>query len=190
MNMKLSRRDFIKFTAAGSGALALGAIGINRLLSEPELKAYEETQLLLGTFVTIKAVDIDEKNARSMVKTTFDEINRLSNVFNRFDPGSELSSLNKSGQIYGASSDLVSIIKSSIQYSELTGGLFDITTMPLLELNQESFNANNAPPSSESVAEAKSVVGYQNIDINGNDVTLSKTGTLVHAGQYSGRLYS
>jgi FAD:protein FMN transferase len=180
MNIKLSRRDFIKFTAVGTGALALGAIGINRLLAaESELKVYEESQVLLGTFVTIKAVDTDEKNARNMVRTTFEEINRLSGVFSRFDSGSELSSLNKSGQIYGASSDLVSIMKTSVQYSELTGGLFDITALPLLELNQDSFNANNAPPSIDSIAEVKSLVGYQNINISGNDITLSKPGTLI-----------
>lgn len=114
-----------------------------------------------------------------MVKTAFDEINRLSVVFSRFDSNSELYSLNKSGQIYGASNDLVSIMKSSIQYSELTGGLFDITALPLLELNQESFNTNNAPPASESIADVKSLVGYKNININGNDITLSNQGTLI-----------
>ncbi|HAS04836.1 MAG TPA: hypothetical protein DCR71_03635, partial [Dehalococcoidia bacterium] len=36
MNNRLSRRDFIKFTAAGAGALALGAVSINKLLAEPD----------------------------------------------------------------------------------------------------------------------------------------------------------
>jgi thiamine biosynthesis lipoprotein len=179
MNNKLSRRDFIKFSAAGAGALALGAVGVNKLLAEPDLKIYEETQVLLGTFVTIKAVDTDEKNARSMVRTTFEEINRLSAIFSRFDSRSELYSLNRAGQIYGASDDLVSIMQSSIQYSELTGGLFDITALPLLELNQESFNTNNAPPTGIAVTEAKSLVGYQAININGNDITLQKQGAQI-----------
>jgi thiamine biosynthesis lipoprotein len=179
MNNKLTRRDFIKFTAAGTGAIALGAVGINKLLAEPAMKIYEETQVLLGTFVTIKAVDTDEKNARNMVRTTFDEINRLSAVFSRFDSSSELYSLNQAGQIYGASGDLVSIMKSSIQYSELTGGLFDITTLPLLELNQASFNQKNAPPDSEEINNVKSIVGYQNISINGNDITLQKSGSQI-----------
>lgn len=179
MNNKLTRRGFIKFAAAGTGALALGAVGINKLLAEPAMKIYEETQVLLGTFVTIKAVDTNEKNARNMVRTTFDEINRLSAVFSRFDSNSELYSLNQTGQIYGASNDLVSIMKSSIQYSELTGGLFDITALPLLELNQESFNRNNVPPADKEIENVKSLVGYQNIDINGNNITLRKSGSQI-----------
>jgi thiamine biosynthesis lipoprotein len=176
MNNRLSRRDFIKFTAAGAGALALGAVGVNRLFAEPDLKTYEETQVLLGTFVTIKAVDTDENNARSLVRATFEEINRLSAVFSRFDSRSELYNLTRTGYIDGASDDLISILRSSIQYSEVTGGLFDVTALPLLELNQESFNKNNTPPDGETITEAKSLVGYQAIDINGNGITLKKSG--------------
>ncbi|HAS05231.1 MAG TPA: FAD:protein FMN transferase, partial [Dehalococcoidia bacterium] len=93
-----------------------------------------------------------------------------------FDSRSELYSLNRNGHIDGASDDLISILKSSIQYSEVTGGLFDVTALPLLELNQESFNNNNSPPDVGTIAEVKSLVGYQAININGNDITLRKTG--------------
>ena len=70
-------------------------------------------------------------------------------------------------------------MKSSIQYSELTGGLFDVTALPLLELNQESFNQKNAPPASEEINSVKPLVGYQNIKINGNDISLQKSGARI-----------
>ena len=179
MNRKFSRRDFIKITAAGAGALALGGIGLKELLSEPELKVYAQTQLLLGTYVTIKAVDTNEDNARNMVSSTFNEISRLSSVFSRFDSSSELYSLNQTGQLIGASGEMLDIMNKSIQYSEITNGLFDVTTLPLLELNQESFNKYNTPPDISDIAEVKSLVGYKNININGNNITLAKTGALV-----------
>jgi thiamine biosynthesis lipoprotein len=186
MKRKLSRRDFIKITAAGAGVLALGAIGIKELLTTPEkesaasdLKVYSETQVMLGTFVTIKAVDTDQENARTMVRSTFEEISRLSNVFSRFDSASELYSLNQTGQLIGASDDMLAIVNMSMEYSEMTNGLFDITTLPLLELNQESFNKYNAPPTTGGIAEVKSLVDYKNVNISGNDITLVKTGALV-----------
>jgi thiamine biosynthesis lipoprotein len=179
MNSKFTRRDFIKITAAGAGALTLGGISIRELLSEPELKIYSETQVMMGTYVTIKAVDTNVDNARKMVSSTFEEISRLSSIFSRFDPTSELYSLNKTGQLINASEDMVNILERSIEYSEITNGLFDITTLPLLELNQESFNKLNAPPDINDINEVKSLVGYKMIDIKGNNITLSKTGVLI-----------
>jgi FAD:protein FMN transferase len=176
MNRKFSRRDFIKITAIGAGALAIGGIGLKGFLSEPELKVYSQTQVMLGTYVTIKAVDTSEDNARNMVSSTFGEISRLSSVFSRFDSASELYSLNQSGQLIGASSEMLNVMNKAIQYSEMTNGLFDVTTLPLLELNQESFNKYNTPPGYIDIAEAKTLVDYKNIDINGNNITLVKTG--------------
>jgi FAD:protein FMN transferase len=186
MNKKFSRRDFIKISAIGAGALAIGGFGLNELLSDPEsksyasgLKVYSETQIMLGTYVTIKAADIDESNSRKMVTSAFDEIKRLSCIFSRFDADSELYSLNQSGQLIGASSDMMAIINKSIEYSEITGGLFDITTLPLLELNQDCFNKRNSPPTGDEIAEVKPLVNYKLIDINGNDITLTKTGAQI-----------
>ena len=176
MNRKFSRRDFIKISAAGAGALALGSVGLNELFAGPELKVYTETQVMLGTFITIKAVDTSEDNARKMVNSSFGEISRLSSVFNRFDSASELYSLNRSGQLIGASSEMLNIMNKAIQYSEMTNGLFDVTTLPLLELNQQSFNKYNTPPAYSDIAEAKTLVDYKNININGNNINLARTG--------------
>ncbi len=184
MKRNFTRRDFIKFTAVGAGALAIGGIGLHNLLSEPEtqiygseLKAYTETQVMLGTYVTIKAVDINEDNARNMVNSTFHEISRLSKVFSRFDSRSELYSLNQSGQLISASNDMIDIINKSMEYSELTNGLFDITALPLLQLNQDSFNAHNSPPTADEIAEVKSLINYKFINVSGNNITLTKTGS-------------
>ncbi len=51
---KLTRRDFIKISAIGAGAIAIGGIGIAEVMATPKLKTYSQTQALLGTFVTIK----------------------------------------------------------------------------------------------------------------------------------------
>jgi FAD:protein FMN transferase len=176
MNRKLSRRDFIKISAVGAGVLAIGGFGFNELFKQPELKKYSRTQAVMGTFVTIKAVDTDEANARNMVNSTFNEISRLCNVFSRFDSASELYSLNSSGYLIGASTDILDVMKKSLQYSEMTGGLFDVTALPLLDLNMESFDKYNTPPGYSDIVEAQTLVGYKNIGISGNNITLAKTG--------------
>ncbi|MFC1875472.1 FAD:protein FMN transferase [Chloroflexota bacterium] len=176
MKRKLSRRDFIRITAIGAGILAIGGITLNELFAEPELKTYTETRALLGTFITIKVVDTDKDRAQDMAQSTFNEISRLSGILSRFDPASELYSLNKTGQITSASGELVEVMEQSLQYAELTGGAFDITVLPMLELNQESFQKYNAPPTADDLTEVKKLVDYRAISINGQDITLTKTG--------------
>jgi thiamine biosynthesis lipoprotein len=179
MKKELSRRDFIRITAIGASILAVGGIGLKEILDEPKLKTYAETRSLLGTFVTIKVVDTDEDKAGQMVRDTFAEISRLSAIMSRFDPASELYSLNRTGQVTGASTELVSVVEQALQYSELTGGAFDVTVLPLLELNQESFSKYNSPPDANAIAEVKSLVGYKNVSIKERDITLSGTGASI-----------
>jgi hypothetical protein len=50
-----TRRNFIKITTVGIGALALGGLGFHKLLKEAELRPYIETHIILGTYVTIKS---------------------------------------------------------------------------------------------------------------------------------------
>lgn len=185
---KLTRRDFIKISAAGTGALALGGISLKELLAQPELKTCSQTQSLLGTLVTIKVVDTDHEKARNMVVNTFNEITRLSSIFNRFNNSTELYSLNATCSIIGASEELIYIINKSIQYSELTNGLFDITSLPLLELNIDSFNKNNCPPPHKDIDDIKKLVGYKNIQVKDNNIII-KTGTGITLDGYSSRLH-
>jgi thiamine biosynthesis lipoprotein len=176
MEGKLSRRDFIRITAIGAGILAIGGITLKELLTEPELKTYAETRALLGTFITIKVVDTNEGRAQDMVQTTFTEISRLSDILSRFDPASELYRLNKTGQVTNASTELVEVMQKSLQYAELTSGTFDVTVLPMLELNQESFHKYDAPPAADDLAEVKKLVDYRAISISSRDITLTKSG--------------
>jgi len=176
MKNKLSRRDFIRITAIGAGILTIGGITLKELFTEPELKTYAETRALLGTFITIKVVDTNEGRAQDMVQGTFTEISRLSGILSRFDPASELYRLNKTGQVTNASAELVEVMEKSLQYAELTSGTFDVTVLPMLELNQESFHKYNAPPFADDLVEVKKLVDYRAISISGQDITLTKSG--------------
>jgi thiamine biosynthesis lipoprotein len=78
-----------------------------------------------------------------------------------------------------ASRELVEVMERSLQYAELTSGAFDVTVLPLLELNEESFNKYNAPPDSYDIAEVKRLVDYRMVNIKGQDITLAKTGASI-----------
>lgn len=178
MKRSVTRRDFLRVTAIGAGVLAVGGIGLKLLLSSsvPELRRYSETRKLLGTLVTITLIDTDESRAASTVGDTFAEIERLSGLLSRHDPESELSRLNSAGRLMGASRELVSVLKRAEHYAELTGGAFDVTVGPLVDLYSAHFARYQSPPDATAVAEAQQLVGYRLLTLKGSDVTLAKPG--------------
>jgi thiamine biosynthesis lipoprotein len=182
MDKKISRRKFVRITAIGAGILAVGGFSLKETLKESGIQAYEETRPLLGTYITIKAIDIDEDKAKTAIIDTFAEINRLSSILSRHDPASELYRLNNNKQIIGASTELVAVLEKAQQYSELTEGAFDVTVMPLLDIYQTSFKKKNGAPDTAALNEAGSLVGYKMIKISGHDVVLEKDGAVTLDG--------
>jgi thiamine biosynthesis lipoprotein len=178
MKRSITRRDFLHLTGIGAGVLVAGGIGFNQFLSSsvPELKRYSETRKLLGTLVNITLIDTDEPRAADIVKDTFAEIERLSGLLSRHDPSSELSRLNNTGRLAGASSELVSVLERARYYAELTDGAFDVTVKPLVDLYSTHFAAYHSPPDAAAVAEARQLVGYQMLSLKGSDVALLKPG--------------
>lgn len=176
MEKNLTRRDFVRITAIGAGAVAAGVYGIKQIVNEPSLEEFSETRPMLGTFITIKIVDTDKEKAKETVQDTFAEISRLSSILSRHDSASQLARLNTNGQIIGASSELVSVIERSQQYSELSNGAFDVTVLPLFNLYRDSFGVNKTAPLAGDITDALKAISYKNVNISGRDVTLSKNG--------------
>ncbi|MAH21332.1 MAG: thiamine biosynthesis protein ApbE [Thaumarchaeota archaeon] len=178
MKQSVTRRNFLRVTAIGTGILVAGGIGIKQLLSNsvPEFRRHSETRELLGTLITITLIDTDESRAVNTVESTFAEIERLSGLLSRHDFSSELSHLNNDGRLIGASSELISVLKRARYYAELTGGAFDVTVGPLVDLYSAHFARYHAPPDATAVAGAQQLVDYRMITIKGSDVTLAKPG--------------
>ena len=175
----LSRRDFVRITAASAAVLAAGGLGLKELIQASSEKTYTETRELLGTYITISIVDEEEGKAKAAAQDTFAEIERLSAVFSRFDATAELYRLNSSGHITGASTELTSVLERARSVSDMTGGAFDVTVLPLLSLITDSFEQYNIPPDAGAIASARALVGYKMLHIDGRDISLEKTGMAV-----------
>jgi len=176
MKRELNRRDFVRLSAIGAGVLALGGLGIKELIEAGGAKEVGETRALLGTFITIKLIDADEAQSRANIEDTFAEIERLSAVLSRHDPASELSILNRTGSIDAASPELLGVIQKAKNYAEITGGAFDVTVLPLLNLYVDSFADGGSPPSERSIAAARELVDYHRLEVKDRRITLGAPG--------------
>lgn len=123
------------------------------------------TAFLMNTVVNIKA------------DASYDTVNdalaicrQLDNKLSRTNEGSEIYSLNKSGELT-VSSDTANLIKSALSYCETASGRLDISVGALSDI----WNFSNATkiPEKEQIEKALKTVNYKNITVNGNTV---KTG--------------
>lgn len=170
----MRRRRFLQILALGAGAGSLTAAG----LGSPRngARRISETRAHMGTLVSITVISTDERLAQKAVTSSLDRMKELELVLSRFDPNSQVSQLNRTGWVANAHPALVSVLQQAQHVSEISGGAFDITVKPLVELYQERFNAKESVPHDNEIAEVLSLVDYRKIMIDGRTVSLAREG--------------
>lgn len=87
---------------------------------------------------------------------------------------SEVSEINRAqGSSVTVSDETAELLRLGIQYGDLSGGKFDITTASATDLWNFNDNDQGILPDPEALQEAVSHIDYHCIKINGNTVTLS-----------------
>ncbi len=144
------------------------------IVSTPN-KPVSRTYFYLGTVIDITLYEDNEE----VFNNISDLILKYDNLFSRNIVSSDVSKLNDSGRL-SVNDETLSLIESSIKYSELSNGYFDITINPIVELwDIGTENAN--VPSNIDIQSALSNVGYNYILHQKNDVIL-KSGTSIDLG--------
>ncbi len=120
----------------------------------------KKSRFLMNTLVTISARGVHVEKHGDVVDRALDRIAELGGRFNRFDPSSEISLLNlaSSGEAVRVSADTFDIIFRAQRFWRLTGGAFDITVRPIIEVWKGAAGADSLP-SEEEIAKALFLVG-------------------------------
>ena len=133
-------------------------------------RVYTESKLLMGTIARISVVT-DQDRADGILELAFKEIKRIEKKFSMYLNESEVSQLNIKGSLI-PSNETVWVISTSLEYSELTKGKFDITVYPLIKIwdikKQEI-------PTNQDIKKALKNVGYRKIIIDDGLVLLNGT---------------
>lgn len=149
--------------------LVVLAIVLTAFFQKSRLKQYDETFFAMDTIISIRFSASDRapmEECRSLVE-------ELENLFSRTDHDSEISRLNREGtaRITELSEDTVKLIRQSFDISRNTGGAFDCTLGQFTQL--WDFTAQTPQiPAPQSLTEAKKHTGYENLQINENQMTL------------------
>ncbi len=120
------------------------------------------------------AADMTE-DAEAAIDGAFDLCRDLESKISRTREDSDISRINSAGgEWVDVSEETCELIQKGVEYSELSGGAFDITVGGLTE--QWDFHADEGEaklPDEEALAEAAKHVGYKSIEIDGSRVRLT-----------------
>jgi thiamine biosynthesis lipoprotein len=136
---KLNRRKFIKTISCAGLGLVLPSMDIMAMGVKNDLQRVSSTQLAMGTTVTIILIYEKSLDYKKAMESAFFEIHRLSNMMNHYKNDSMLSMLNRDGSLSNADPSLIEVIKNALYHYQITGGAFDITVFPIVELFRKNF---------------------------------------------------
>ena len=156
-------------------ALALSACG--QEVSERSTYVFEGATM--GTTFTVKvtAVDLIPGERARLEQLIQGELENIDRKMSHYREDSELSRFNRARDQspFPVSPETFEVFESAEEISRLTGGAFDITAAPLVDL--WGFGAQGPPaamPSEETIARALERTGYQKLVLNQDNRTIRK----------------
>ncbi len=146
------------------------------------IKRVEETREVMGSYATI-IVFSDEETGNEAINAAFDRIKEIEDIASIFDENSEASFLNKNGYLDNPSQDFLNLINSSIEYYNITGGCFDITVQPLLDLWSVGELWKESPEvQAQRIEETFPAIGSDKIIISDDRIEFSVDGMAITFG--------
>ncbi|MFC1737800.1 FAD:protein FMN transferase [Planctomycetota bacterium] len=140
---------------------------------------------IMGTFASVTAVAENTNAAKKCIQAAFRQFEDIENLLSYHKADSELSNINHNAYPgpLKLSQTAFDVIERAVVFSELTGGAFDVTVAPLVDLWQSAADANAVPGDAE-LADARSKVGYEKLilDVNENTIRFAEEGMKIDLG--------
>lgn len=162
--------------------LFLSACGSNTskqtLLQQP----YEDTEFLMGTYVTLRIYD-EEKEA--VLEKGFNRVQDLADKLSGETQESEITAVNKAAgeRSVVLSEDIYDLVRYAANYTAESKGEFDYTIGPVTDLWRIGFDDARKPEQIE-IDEALKLVDYKNVELDDekHSVFLKKEGMMLDLG--------
>lgn len=147
-------------------------------------EVYERTEFMMDTVINLKIYD--GKNDEAMEKG-IKELENIEKIMSGHIDTSDVSKINKNAGIEAVEVDenLYNIIKNAKHIAEISGGGYDPTIGPLVELwdINEGKNNRDSLPEKEDIEKARELVDYKKLQIlDGNRIYLENKGMKIDLG--------
>jgi thiamine biosynthesis lipoprotein len=139
----------------------------------------------MGTLVRVVVYTPDEHSARRAFRAAFDRIAALDHTLSDYRPDSELKQLasQAAGQAVPVSPDLFAVLHAAQDLAQVTGGAFDVTQGPVIQLWRDARRTGRSPdqPALQEAA-GRSGFGKVILDQAQHTVTLAVSGMALDVG--------
>lgn len=131
----------------------------------------------MGTVVTITAVNVSEALIDDALGGAFARMHALIASLNRFDDASAVGALNRDGRLRAAPDELLLLLHRATGLHRLSGGAFDVTVQPLVDLLRDRAEQGlREPPPARELHEALARVDGHSLRLDGRHVELAGDG--------------
>jgi len=131
----------------------------------------------MGTFISVTVLHESETLAEEAIGRSFEEMERLVDLFNRWDQATPLAQLNERGVLRDSPPELVQVVTESLRYNQRSGGAFDVSVKPLVDMFIERLAEGDAsPPNRAEVREALELVGSEHIEVRERTIAFKRAG--------------
>lgn len=173
-----TRRDCLKIM----GVLGLGMAISNVLPTSSEarlsssLHQVSRARPLMGTLVTINVLHPSQDKAMEAVEQGFFRMEELIKIFDRYSSSTPVSWLNDKGELRDVCPELAAVMSKSAYFHFLSGGSFDITVQPLVDLSKKTFAETGKAPLPEKIKEKLVLVDADKVQFNRRGIRFLKEG--------------
>ncbi|WP_291327527.1 FAD:protein FMN transferase [Desulfovibrio sp. UCD-KL4C] len=182
-----SRRSFMDVLAAtgiGSSLVSTPVAAAMRIANAMRIgdSRYKicETRFLMGTYVSITALHESKDVAEHATAMAFEEIDRLSALFDRHKSNTPVSELNRTGKLTDVAPELFYVMKKAQIFNNCSNGAFDATVLPVVNMMRNQANPSGHIDLNKSdLDEALSLVDSKGLQISNRKISFDKQGMAV-----------
>lgn len=132
---------------------------------------YRYERVIVGGRCTVEFRSPQKKQAAYALQTIDAELERLDSLFSYFNAASLVSAVNRDGRVL-VPPEYHGLFVMCDSVSRLTGGRFDITVAPILDL-WGFYDRNARVPSADQIRAARARVGFRRVRLAGDSLLLS-----------------
>ncbi len=162
------------------GLFVAGLFAVYVLRQPPETTASSELLIsgpTMGTTFNVKVVTEDQSDARRerlgyLVREVLEGVDERMSTYR---PDSEIEEFNRSGtEVFAASPDLLEVVTEAQRIARLTGGAFDITVGPLVDIWGFGPSGVTETPDEKVLRDLVAITGYEQLEVDAENGTLRK----------------